>query len=218
MNKESCCFFNSFFKHLSTKAESRCTKIVDVAYRLFLERGYKNVSMCDIVKVAGGSLATLYKHFGNKEQLFIAALEAKSQELFGEWSKMSQGYEGRLEAFLMMIGHEFLRVVIENDAVLFHRLIVSVGYLDDLPFSEQVMQKVMMRPKKVISDYFDREKSEGRIDVEDTLLCAEQFLHALKDPFIFGRLVGAKIDISREKQERALHQIVTIFVKGLQRS
>lgn len=49
MDEQKCCVSN-FFKRLSGKAESRCTKIIDVAHRLFLDRGYENVSMNDIVK------------------------------------------------------------------------------------------------------------------------------------------------------------------------
>ena len=39
---------------------------------LFLERGYDAVSLDDIVNHAGGSKASIYKYFGNKEGLFTA--------------------------------------------------------------------------------------------------------------------------------------------------
>ena len=142
-DEQKCCISN-FFKHLSGKAESRCTKIVDVAHRLFLDRGYENVSMNDIVKEAGGSLATLYKHFGNKEQLFIYVMEQKSEELFGEWERQSVCYEGRIEAFLMMIGKSYLDLVADDDAILFHRLIVSLGYLETSKLTKETILKLSL--------------------------------------------------------------------------
>jgi len=214
MNESECCehFSN---KLLSEKASERCQKILDVAFRLFLENGYEKVSMSDIVKHSGGSLATLYKHFGSKEQLFIYVLEQKSEDVFGEWGRRSLCYEGRLEAFLMETGKMFLDLVTTQDAILFHRLIISIGYIDDSKLDKTLIKNLMSIPDKIVRDYLEHEKIKGNIDVEDTQLAADQFLNAVKGPFLFQRIVGLEIDISEEKRSKALHQIVTIFCRGL---
>lgn len=211
---QKCCI-STFFKQLSGKAESRCTKIVDVAHRLFLDRGYENVSMNDIVKEAGGSLATLYKHFGNKEQLFIYVMEQKSEELFGEWARHSVCYEGRIEAFLMMIGTSYLELVADDDAILFHRLIVSLGYLETSKLTKETILKTLTHPINVVSAYLENEKKAGRIEVDDSILCAHQFLNALEEPFMFPRVLGVETDVSEAKRQRALKQVVKIFCRGL---
>jgi len=213
-DEQKCCISN-FFKHLSGKAESRCTKIVDVAHRLFLDRGYENVSMNDIVKEAGGSLATLYKHFGNKEQLFIYVMEQKSEELFGEWERQSVCYEGRIEAFLMMIGKSYLDLVADDDAILFHRLIVSLGYLETSKLTKETILKTLTHPINVVSEYLENEKKAGRIEVEDSTLCAHQFLNALEEPFMFPRVLGLETDVSEIARQKALKQVVQIFYRGL---
>lgn len=214
MNEQKCCI-SSLFERLSGKAESRCQKIVDVAYRLFLDNGYEKVSMNDIVKEAGGSLATLYKHFGNKEQLLISVLEHKSEELFGEWSRQSASYEGRLEAFLTMIGKSYLDLVTAPDAILFNRLVVSIGYLDATKQTKQIILDLMMHPIDALSCFLENEKQKGHIDVDDTKLCAHQFLNALEEPFMFPRILGVEIDLSEERCLKALNQVVTIFCRGL---
>ncbi len=214
MDEQKCCVSN-FFKRLSGKAESRCTKIVDVAHRLFLDRGYENVSMNDIVKEAGGSLATLYKHFGNKEQLFIYVMEQKSEELFGEWARQSVCYEGRIEAFLMMIGTSYLDLVADDDAILFHRLIVSLGYLETSKLTKETILKTLTHPINVVSAYLENEKKAGRIEVDDSILCAHQFLNALEEPFMFPRVLGVETDVSEAKRQKALKQVVKIFCRGV---
>lgn len=214
MNDYESCDYPSN-RPLSCKAESRCTKFLDVAYRLFLENGYEKVSMNDIVKHAGGSLATLYKHFGNKEQLFIYVLEQKSEELFGEWVRKSVCYEGRIEAFLMMIGKSYLDLVAEDDAILFNRLIVSLGYLDKTQLTKETILTLMMHPINVVAEYFENEKKSGRISVEDTTLCAHQFLNALEEPFLFPRILGVETDVSEGRRLKALSQLVKIFCRGL---
>lgn len=46
--------------------------ILQTAYRLFLHHGYDNVCLDDVVQQAGGSKASVYKYFGNKEGLLFA--------------------------------------------------------------------------------------------------------------------------------------------------
>lgn len=171
--------------------------------------------MNDIVKKAGGSLATLYKHFGNKEQLFITVLEQRNKSLFEVWDRLSSSHDGQLEQFLYAIGRNFLDLITGKEAVLFHRMIVSVGYMNDEELSSNIMKSIMSRPTSIIAAFLDKEKKRGVIEVEDTLLCAQQFLHALKEPFMLPRLLGISIDTSLERKELALKQIISIFYNGL---
>lgn len=46
--------------------------LLDAAERLFLERGYANVSMQQIAEVAGFTKGATYYHFQSKEDLFLA--------------------------------------------------------------------------------------------------------------------------------------------------
>jgi TetR/AcrR family transcriptional repressor of mexJK operon len=50
--------------------------ILESAKRLFLEQGYDGSSMDAIAKAAGVSKLTVYNHFHDKENLFVAAVEA----------------------------------------------------------------------------------------------------------------------------------------------
>ncbi len=51
------------------------------ANELFLQHGYDAVSLDDIVNHAGGSKASIYKYFGNKDGLFTAICDYR-RELF----------------------------------------------------------------------------------------------------------------------------------------
>ena len=57
------------------RANSKRDKIVRSAAKLFLEKGYDNVSINDIIDVVGGSKGTIYSNFGSKEKLFEAVVE-----------------------------------------------------------------------------------------------------------------------------------------------
>src|SRR3546814_11941406 len=65
----------------SSPRERRQSAILDAAESLFLEQGYERTSLAEIVKRSGGSLATLYELFGNKQGLLRAiATRWRSEE------------------------------------------------------------------------------------------------------------------------------------------
>ena len=50
--------------------DARRQAIMDAAKALFLSKGYAATSLEEIIATSGGSLATLYKLFGNKQGLW----------------------------------------------------------------------------------------------------------------------------------------------------
>lgn len=59
------------------RRERRRQAMLDAARELFVERGYDSVSLSEIVKRSGGSLATLYELFDNKSGLLGAIVASK---------------------------------------------------------------------------------------------------------------------------------------------
>ena len=59
--------------------------ILDVAYRLFMEKGYEYTSIQDIIDNLGGlSKGAIYHHFKSKEDILIAVIQkmtAQSNQL-----------------------------------------------------------------------------------------------------------------------------------------
>jgi AcrR family transcriptional regulator len=54
--------------------ESKKTKILDVAARLFAEKGYSNVSVRDVCREAETTPPMIYYYFGDKRGLFASAV------------------------------------------------------------------------------------------------------------------------------------------------
>lgn len=55
-------------------AEKRRESIIEVAKRLFAQKGFHGVSIDEIVKAVGVSPSILYRHFKSKEELYTAVL------------------------------------------------------------------------------------------------------------------------------------------------
>lgn len=60
---------------LTTKGEARRLRLLEAATQALLEYGYAQTSIHRIVQQAGGSAATAYQLFGNKEGLLAAVLQ-----------------------------------------------------------------------------------------------------------------------------------------------
>jgi AcrR family transcriptional regulator len=60
---------------------SQRTRLLEAVGRAVAERGYAGATIDDIVRRAGVSKKTFYEHFADKEDCFLAAYEAASEEL-----------------------------------------------------------------------------------------------------------------------------------------
>ena len=59
------------------------TRLLDVAARLFAEKGHDGVSVRDITSRAKTNIAAIAYHFGGKEGLYVAALRHAVQKTIG---------------------------------------------------------------------------------------------------------------------------------------
>lgn len=199
---------------LTPKGMARYEKLLNVASDVFLKSGFEKASMQEIINTSGGSLSTVYKIFGNKEGLFRAVLEFKTTELFENLEERGIDDEEDLETFLLTVGERFLNLTTSDDAVLFHRLIVAEGYRNDGKLGKLFVESAIGSFAQMIAQHLQLAKEKGLIDVDDVLLASHQFIHALKDPFLFRRVLGVSMDASEEAKNKALKQLVQIFTKG----
>lgn len=80
--------------------EAKIKFIVDVATKLFLERGIFAVTMRDIAKEAELGEATLYRYFSRKQNLVVAAAMKLENEVFRQYFSLvgQNGFE-KLQSF-----------------------------------------------------------------------------------------------------------------------
>lgn len=69
---------------LTKRGVERRAAILQAANTLFLEKGFRAVSLDDIVTCSGGSKAAIYQYFGNKNGLFASLCEYRCENFFRE--------------------------------------------------------------------------------------------------------------------------------------
>lgn len=96
--------------------EETMQRILDVAFRLFMEQGYENTSIQDIIDHLGGlSKGAIYHHFKSKEDILIAVID----RMTAESNQMLASIRDRMDLCgkdkLKMIFKESIRRPVQND-------------------------------------------------------------------------------------------------------
>lgn len=74
----------------ATKAARRA-QIIEAAIDCFLERGYTNTSMSDIIKASGLSSGSIYSHFSGKEDILISAINERLNNVKELYAALPEG-------------------------------------------------------------------------------------------------------------------------------
>lgn len=105
---------------------ARRQAFLQAAREVFLEQGYEAASVNDVVRRAGGSLATLYAQFGNKEGLFLAVIQDQNERFTREIIPQCVD-DLPLEQGLQKLGEQYLRTVVTRENLALFRIIVGEG-------------------------------------------------------------------------------------------
>ena len=74
----------------ATKAARRA-QIIEAAIACFIERGYTNTSMSDIIKASGLSSGSIYSHFTGKEDILTTAINERLENVKRLYAALPEG-------------------------------------------------------------------------------------------------------------------------------
>lgn len=155
------------------RAKVRVDRFLEVAIEVFLEKGYRNARLSDIVARAGGSLSTLYNAFGDKEGLMHAVME-QSIRSFGEGLAILDDTSVPPMVALPAAAERLAAEMLSPARIVSHRIIIGEGLafpeLRDW-FFEHGVEPAHAR----LAAYFARHAEAGILVVEDPHEAANQF-------------------------------------------
>lgn len=91
------------------KAEANRRNVVEVASRLFRQRGYDGIGLADLMKGAGLTQGGFYKQFGSKDDLIVEASVEALKSGAGHWADLASNPTGHpltaIVEFYLSPGH-----------------------------------------------------------------------------------------------------------------
>lgn len=129
----------------ATKAARRA-QIIEAAIACFLERGYTNTSMSDIIKASGLSSGSIYSHFTGKEDILITAINERLDSLKELYETLPEGAgpQDILEIIYtnQMVNENFsamLRIRLES----LHAPEIARATADTIPLLQSIIVKTL---------------------------------------------------------------------------
>ncbi|EKK7415825.1 multidrug efflux system transcriptional regulator CmeR, partial [Campylobacter coli] len=108
----------------SKKVLARREKIKNVAFDLFLTKGFQETSLSDIIKLSGGSYSNIYDSFNSKEGLFFEILDDVCKKHFDLIASQTQTIKDKnLKEFLTSFGLTFVDIFNQVQTVAFGKII-----------------------------------------------------------------------------------------------
>ncbi|RBQ20075.1 TetR family transcriptional regulator [Spongiactinospora rosea] len=150
--------------------------ILEAAARLFLSEGYARVSVDTIAAHAGVGKQTVYRHFGNKERLFLAVIaEARAAASDVPGGSPPMRPTGDPVADLQQVGERLLRVVLSPTVAALHRLTIA-----ELTHHPELQQSWRETSSDTILEeagrYLESAGAVGTLTVSDAARAARQFV------------------------------------------
>ncbi|MDR2039314.1 MAG: TetR/AcrR family transcriptional regulator [Bacteroidales bacterium] len=202
---------------MTSKSEDTREHILTVAFDMFMQKGYKGVTMSDLERMTGLTKGAFYHYFKDKAKIFSAALSEKFGKMEfrpdSQWLK-DVSLHDFIEAYVTYLGkviHYFHHLQINYADLQFSNIV-----LDAIRFIPDFKENVKRRSSEEITMwerviFRAKENNEIKSDLETTVL-SYTFLslsHSVQKSIQTGKSGEHALSIIRLQFEQLYHLIKT---------
>lgn len=201
----------------SARRKGRCSlperrqALLDAARAVFLEKGYASATIDEVVARAGGSKATVYSLFENKEGLFAALVAEAAEEL----SELVRTYplDGRIKDVLRDFGQHYLEILTRPERTALFRLVLGecgrVPEVGDI-FYRTGPQVIFQR----VADLLRGAAARGQITIADPEGMAHYFIDAVRGHMHMQVMLNPTRRPTAKEIERHVDFVVENFLRA----
>lgn len=193
---------------------ARRRALLDAAARLFVAKGYDRTTVADLVQAAGGSRASIYALFGDKEGLFRAMMEETNRRVFEHVAAGRDAGAASPDEALVRFGMQLLTGILDDDA----RAVVRVLVTESGRFPEIAEAFWRGGPEatvRQVADYLRMLSDGGRLRVDDPDAAAQIFIAMMVGEFFIQGLILPGRPIPAAELERRVRHAVKMFLDGV---
>jgi AcrR family transcriptional regulator len=193
---------------MSPEDETR-QRIIQGAAQVFAQKGYDGATTREIAQVAGVNEVTLFRHFGNKKNIFMAVIERFSA-LPGLEAAMKDQLTGDYRQDLTKLGMHFLTTMLKQRKA----ILMSLCTAEHLPEIRDVVAQPPARQQQMLGAYLRQQIERGVVrnlpspEVVAKMFFGILFEFAISQPLVTGT------PIEHMPPEEIVAQVVDIFVRG----
>ena len=188
----------------------RQAQLMDIAMKIFSERGYHATSVEDIVSAAGIVKGTFYLHFESKQDLFDKIIDTNLTMLYESLKVLDISIPKPVEEIKSMYINVASDLMNKPEV----RLFVRLGLREGITTNSGFLTKINSFFQSIIhfsAQYIKAAQEDGRIhDTIDPVIAAYSIVGAVKEVLFHWAVLDEKLDI-----EKTINSLVDIYFKGL---
>lgn len=182
---------------------------------LFLERGFDAVSLDDIVNHAGGSKASIYKYFGNKEGLFTAICDYRREIFFKDICYSLENKIGDLRSYLFQTLINFYHHIMQPCNIAFMRLVIEQTQ-NNPELALYLHEKGAKLIQLTVANELAKAHEQGKINCTDPISSAMMYFGILRN-YEWRIIMGLDISSSEQEVTKHIEYCLDRFLDGHQK-
>jgi len=192
-------------KACERRIERNRERILRATLKLFQVHGIKKTTTNDIARKAGVSPATVYNHFGSKEDLVRATVKYFLTNIAADFRKIFEGdlsFLGKMEQTLLyksdMLGQyqgEFMQRIISEDPEIRH--LVDSVYLTEI--------------RQMIIDFYEEGKRQGYVNPELSTETIMRYILIVRS----GMAAESILSEDPEHNRKMMQELAPLFLYGI---
>ena len=187
------------------RIERNKDRILWTTLDLFQVHGIKKTTTNDIARKAGLSPATVYNHFGSKEDLVRAAVKYFLSSTAADFSKIFEGDLSFLEKMEQILSYksdmlgqyqgEFMQTVISEDP--------EIRYLVDSVYLTEIRQMII--------DFYEEGKRQGYVNPELSTETIMRYMLIVRS----GMAAESILSEDPEHNRKLMQELTPLFLYGI---
>ncbi len=144
---------------------------LEIAMHLFWRNGYENTSLTDLTQSMGINKPSLYAAFGNKEQLFMSALEKYAYHrvlpTLSHLVAPNQTLRLRLHTYFQSVAKLFCQPSMPTGCLVVNSTCEFAG--NGMPETAQgLLSELNQKTRQQLTDFFMQEQMDGNLKTESS--------------------------------------------------
>ncbi|XID74989.1 TetR/AcrR family transcriptional regulator [Alkanindiges sp. WGS2144] len=179
---------------------------------LFLQFGYEGSSMDAIALAAGVSKLTVYNHFQDKENLFVAAVENHCDHQLPALD-FDLKADMAIEAALLKIATRFQSIIYSREGLELHRLMCSMTQQNP-GLVHNFYQAGAARVLSHMTRLLEQAHAQHKLSINNYQQAAEYFLSLLCGHRHMRVMFGIEVAPDSAQQQQLAQDAIGLFVKA----
>lgn len=171
--------------------------ILETARKVFMEKGFKKVTMKDIVEACGISRGGLYLYFENTNQIFMEVLKMESQEADDVFSDSITEDATAADILILFLKEQKKELLRKQDTLT--QATYEFYFEDEVPKKNNVLKKQFDSAVRIIEKLIETGNENGEFYCEDCKGAARNIMFVLEGLKISAQTIGVTAeDVDRE--------------------